>query len=189
MAWPLPQPHLRTRGASLRENHSQESQHGPGPLLDLHWMLAPARSGLLFHHNLSQGRSKSYMWAELEVQHLQNSQAANRLAGWSGTWTKWNWLASWWLGDLEERNAMVLSVGLLYEDTPPCRCPSEGITRWSLRSQADKMATPVPSGSLSPAAPVLACRVHLQSGHGISKEAQKELNNSLPLVTTRLPPV
>lgn len=73
----------------------------------------------------------------------KDSQAANRLAGWSGTWTKGNWIASWWRGDLEERNAVVLSVGLQCEER---WCPPEGITRMK------------PSGVRQTRWPLLCCQ-------------------------------
>ena len=47
----------------------------------LQGMQAPASNGLPFHYSLSQDRSKSYSWAEPEMQHLHGFTGANGLAG------------------------------------------------------------------------------------------------------------
>lgn len=170
-------------GLPLGIVHGEEKQHEPGLLMELHCMPAPARVDCIFTTISVMGRSesKSYQWAKLEVEPLHGLAGSGKQTGWSGTFKEQNCITD---EEVRERGTWTVFSEWAYSVKifRPCRYPPKGShIEEVLSNQAARRPLLWVLGSLSPAAPVLAYWVHLQTGHDTRKEALKELNNSLPL--------
>lgn len=168
---PLPQPHPWTSGASPRE----ENQHRPGPLMDLHQMPAPARSGLRLHYNLSgQGQilPVGRTWGAAPT--WTHGWQTGWLTGWSGAWGKWNCIDDEKEVWKRKRRWSCLSRLPVWGYSAHVDVRQKAPT-WRKLSVVKNTGWPLLRlvGSLPPAAPVLAYWVRLQSGHNIRREAPK----------------
>lgn len=129
-----------------------------------------------------RSEGNSYQWAELEVVPYRDSRAGQ---------TRWLGVRDlqrtkqitderelWKRGMQMVLSAWAHSVKIFR----PCKCPPEGIhVEEALSNWVDKGSLLWISSSLSPAVPVPAYWVHLQSGHDIRKGVLCRLNNCLTL--------